>query len=76
MNDTTWKTKNHNLVVGYNWVKAPGFGTLGVRVNHKGEIENIVIYNSTITRKKTHKPGKNCHWVDLDIQVDEVLLNE
>ncbi len=62
----------HNLVVGYNWVNAPGFGTLGVRVNAKGEIENIVIYNSTVTRKKTHTPGKNCHWVDLDIKVDEV----
>lgn len=72
MIDTTWKTKDHNLVPGVNWIYSPGFGSLHIIVNDKGRIENIVIYNSKVTRKKTHTPGKNCHWVDLDIKVDEV----
>ena len=70
--DTTWGTKDHNLVVGSNWVRSPGFGSLHISVNSKGEIYNITVYNSTVTKKKTHTPGKNCHWVDLDIKVDEV----
>ena len=65
-------SNNHNLVKGHNWVRAPGFGSLGIRVNDKGRIENIVVYNSTVTKKKTHTPEKGCHWVDLDIKVDEV----
>ena len=72
MIDTTWRTKDHNLVVGSNWIRSPGFGSLHISVNSKGEISNITVYNSTVTRKKTHTPGKNCHWVNLDIKVDEV----
>ena len=70
--DTTWRTKEHNLVVGSNWVRSPGFGDLNILVNSKGEIYNITVYNSTVTKKKTHTPSKNCHWVGLDIKVDEV----
>ncbi len=70
--DTTWGTKDHNLVVGSNWVHSPGFGSLRISVNSKGEIYNIILFNSTVTKKKTHTPSKNCHWVDLDIKVDEV----
>ena len=69
--DTTWRTKDHNLVVGSNWIRSPGFGSLHIRVNDKGQIENITVYNSTVTKKKTHTV-KGCHWVDLDIKVDEV----
>ena len=65
-------SNNHNLVTGINWVHSPGFGSLQIRVNDKGRIENIVVYNSTVTKKKTHTPEKGCHWVDLDIKVDEV----
>lgn len=72
MIDTTWRTKDHNLVVGSNCINAPGFGSLNIIVNHKGEISNITVYNSTVTKKKTHTVGKDCHWVNLDIQVDEV----
>ena len=70
--DTTWRNKDHNLVVGLNWISPPGFGSLRVTVNSKGEISNITVYNSTVTKKKTHTPEKGCHWVDLDIKVDEV----
>lgn len=70
--DTTRKNKNHNLVVGSNWIRSPGFGSAYIRVNEKGEIENITIYNSTVTKKKTHTAAENCHWVNLDIKVDEV----
>ena len=69
--DTTWRTKDHNLVVGSNWISSPGFGGLHIRVNAKGEISNITIYNSTVTKKKTHT-FKAGNWVDLDIKVDEV----
>ncbi len=72
MINTTWKNKEHNLVVGSNHINAPGFGSLNISVNSKGHIVNITVYNSTVTKKKTHTPGKNCHWVDLDIKVDEV----
>lgn len=70
--DTTWRTKDHNLVVGSNWVRSPGFGSLNILVNSKGEIYNIVVYNSIVTKKKSHTTSKNSHWVDLDIKVDEV----
>ena len=70
--DTTWRTKDHNLVVGSNWIRSPGFGSLNIHVNSKGEISNITVYNSTVTKKKTHTAEKGCHWVDLDIKVDEV----
>ncbi len=70
--DTTWRSKDHHLVVGSNWVHSPGFGSLQIVVNKKGQIANIVIYNSTVSKKKTHTPEKGCHWVDLDIKVDEV----
>ena len=72
MIDTTWRTKDHSLVVGSNWIRSSGFGSLRILVNVKGEIENIVVFNSTVTKKKTHTPEKGCHWVDLDIKVDEV----
>ena len=72
MIDTTWRSKDHNLVVGLNWVRSPGFGSLCIKVNSKGVISNITVYNATVTKKKTHTPGKNCHWVNLDIKVDEV----
>jgi len=72
MIDTTWRTKDHNLVVGSNWIRSPGFGSLRILVNVKGEIENIVVFNSTVTKKKTHTAKKGCHFVDLDIKVDEV----
>jgi len=70
--DTTWRTKDHNLVVGSNEIIAPGFGSLNIIVNSKGEISHITVYNSTVTKKKTHTVEKGCHWVDLDIKVDEV----
>ncbi len=72
MINTTWKNKEHNLVVGSNHINAPGFGSLHISVNSKGHIVNITVYNATVVKKKTHTPGKNCHWVDLDIKVDEV----
>ena len=65
-------SNNHNLVEGHNWIRSPGFGSLGIMVNDKGRIVNIVVYNSIVTRKKTHTPKKGCHWVDLAIKVDEV----
>ena len=72
MIDTTWRNKDHNLVVGSNHLDAPGFGSLTIVVNRKGQISNITLYNSTVTKKKTHTTGKDSHWVNLNIKVDEV----
>lgn len=63
---------DHNCVIGMNWINVPGLGDLAVLVDKNGNTSSVTIYNSTVTKKKTHTPGKNCHWVDLDIKVDEV----
>lgn len=65
-------TTRHNCVIGMNWISVPGFGKLSVWVDKNGNTSSVTIYNSTVTKKKTHTPKKGRHWVDLDIKVDEV----
>jgi len=72
ISESVYKSKDHDFVIGANWIKVPGFGDMRIWVSKNGNPSNITIYNSIITRKKTHTPAKNVHWVSLDVKQDGV----
>ena len=59
-----------------NWIIVPGLGKLAVWVDENGNTKSITIYNSTVTKKKTHTTVKGCHWVGLEIKADKYGVEE
>ena len=64
---------DHNCVIGMNWINVPGLGDLAVWVDKNGNTSSVTIYNSTVTKKKTHTTKSNNHWIGLEIKTDKVI---